>query len=121
MSEGEAAATRQRRLAKKLNVRYTYGMQRKFTKVGGSLAMLIPRDFVEAMGISPETSARLTLVGRQLVIEPADRTISDAEFQRAFGAVMRRYGPVYEGLAEYDRGTRDIGRRTPRAPRRRSR
>jgi len=59
-------------------------MERKFTKVGGSLAMLIPRDVVEA-----------------------DRTISDAEFQRAFGAVLRRYGPVYQGLAEYDHGTHD--------------
>jgi antitoxin component of MazEF toxin-antitoxin module len=79
-------------------------IERHITKVGNSLGILIPRDIVEAMGVESGTPVRLSLVGRQLVIEPTDAMMSEQVFQRAFAAVLRREAPVFQGLADYDAG-----------------
>jgi antitoxin component of MazEF toxin-antitoxin module len=79
-------------------------IHRQVTKVGGSLGVIIPRDIAEAMGVASGSPVRLSIVGRQLVVEPEDDTPSDAEFQRAHAAVLRRYGPAFSGLAEFDKG-----------------
>ncbi len=79
-------------------------IHRQITKVGGSLGVIIPRDIAEAMGIKGGTPIRLSLVGRQLVVEPTDRTMTTAEFQRAFAAVLRREAPVFQALADHDQG-----------------
>jgi len=42
---------------------------------------------------------RLTLVGRQVVVEPADDTVDDGAFRRALGAVLRRHGRAFELLS----------------------
>jgi antitoxin component of MazEF toxin-antitoxin module len=79
-------------------------IERRITKIGGSLGVIIPRDIAEAAGVESGTPIRLTLVGRQIVIEPKDDTMPDATFQRAFAAVLRRYGPAFQALADYDQG-----------------
>jgi antitoxin component of MazEF toxin-antitoxin module len=96
-------------------------IQRQVTKVGGSLGVLIPRDIAEAMGVRNGSPVRISLVGKQLVVEPTEGTASEAEFQRAFAAVLRREAPVFRALAEHDRGaskgrsgTRVRARRPPR-------
>jgi antitoxin component of MazEF toxin-antitoxin module len=90
-------------------------LHRRITKVGGSLGVLIPRDVAEAMGVSEGSPVRLSLVGRQMVIEPEDDTVPDASFRRAFATVVRRYGQTFERLAAHDAD------RSPRKPRRTSR
>lgn len=79
-------------------------VHRRITKVGGSLAVLIPRDVAELMRVSENAPVRLSVVGRQLVVEPEDDTIPEASFQRAFATVLRRYGPAFEALAKHDQG-----------------
>jgi antitoxin component of MazEF toxin-antitoxin module len=86
-------------------------LHRRVTKVGGSLGILIPRDIAEAMAIAEGTPIRLSLVGRQMVVEPEDDTIPDASFRRAFATVLRRYGDSFEALAEHDRGRKRTRRR----------
>jgi antitoxin component of MazEF toxin-antitoxin module len=78
-------------------------LNRSVVKVGGSLGILIPRDLAEAMGVTAGSDVRLSLVGRQMVVEPTDDTIPDATFNRALATVLRRYGPAFEGLAKHDR------------------
>jgi antitoxin component of MazEF toxin-antitoxin module len=78
-------------------------VHRRVTKVGGSLGVLIPRDLAEAMGVSDGSPIRLTLVGRQMVVEPEDDTAPNASFRRAFATVLRRYGPAFDALAAHDR------------------
>ncbi len=78
-------------------------VHRKLTRVGGSLAVTVPRDLAEAMGVEAGTPVRLSLVGRQLVVEPEDDTLDDMAFQRAKAVVLKRYAATFEGLAEYDR------------------
>jgi antitoxin component of MazEF toxin-antitoxin module len=74
-------------------------------RVGGSLGVLIPRDFAEAMHVAEGSEVRLTLVGNQIVVEPVEDDLDDGAFRRAFGAVLRRHRGGFERLAAYDRGS----------------
>lgn len=84
-------------------------LHRKISQVGGSLAVIIPRDVAEAMGVEAGAPVRLSLVGRQMVVEPEDDTIDKDTFRRAFAAVLRRYAPTFKALAGHDRGDGDLG------------
>lgn len=77
---------------------------RTIKKIGGSLAVLIPRDLAETMSIAEDSPVRLTLVGRQLVVEPEDDFATEAEFQRAYAAVLRRDSAALQEMADYDAG-----------------
>lgn len=79
-------------------------VRRQVKRIGGSLGILLPRDIAEAMDVREGSEVRLTLVGRQVVIEPADDTLDDGAFRRALGAVLRRHRRAFELLAAYDRG-----------------
>ena len=79
-------------------------LRRRVKKVGGSLGVLIPRDFAEAMRVKEGSEVRLTLVGNQVVVEPVDGSVDDNSFRRAFAAVLRRHQRAFELLADYDRG-----------------
>jgi antitoxin component of MazEF toxin-antitoxin module len=79
-------------------------LKRRVKRIGGSLGVLIPRDFAEAMRVKDGSEVRLTLVGRQVVVEPADDTLDDGDVQRAFAAVLRRWDGAFDRLAAYDRG-----------------
>ena len=89
-------------------------MHRTITKVGGSLAVLIPRDLAEAMGIEASSPVRLTLVGTNLVVEPESDILPEASFRRAFATVLRRYGPAFKQMADYDAGRAARPRRASR-------
>jgi antitoxin component of MazEF toxin-antitoxin module len=77
-------------------------MNRQITKIGGSLGVIIPRDIAEAMDVESGTPIRLSLVGRQLVVEPTDQAVTQAQFHKAFAAVLRRHGPAFKALADHD-------------------
>ena len=79
-------------------------VRRRVKRIGGSLAVLIPRDFAEAMKVKKDSEVRLTLVGNQVVIEPLEGSLDDGAFRRAFAAVLRRHKRGFGLLAEYDRG-----------------
>ncbi len=83
--------------------------------MGGSLGVLIPRDFAEAMGLTGESEVRLTLVGNQVVVEPVEGSVDDGAFRRAFAAVLRRHRRGFELLALHDRGDWRPRRRTRRS------
>jgi len=79
-------------------------LRRRVKRVGGSLGVLIPRDFAAAMNVKDGSEVRLTLVGNQVVIEPVEGSLDDGVFRRAFAAVLRRHGRGFRLLADYDRG-----------------
>ncbi len=82
-------------------------LHRRVAKVGGSLGILIPRDIAEVMGVEEGTPVRLSLVGRQMLVEPEDDTLPEASFRRSFATVLRRFGPAFRALADFDRQTAD--------------
>ena len=79
-------------------------IRQRVKRIGGSLGVLLPRDIAKAMDIEEGAEVRLTLVGRQVVVEPADDTLDDGAFRRAFAAVLRRHRRAFELLADHDRG-----------------
>ena len=79
-------------------------MRRRVKRIGGSLGVLIPRDFAEAMRVREGSEVRLTLVGNQLIVEPVEGYVDDGAFRRAFAAVLRRHRRAFGLLADYDRG-----------------
>ena len=79
-------------------------IRQRVKRIGGSLGVLLPRDIAKAMDIAEGAEVRLTLVGRQVVVEPADDTLEDGAYRRAFAAVLRRHRRTFELLAAYDRG-----------------
>lgn len=81
-------------------------LRRRVKRVGGSLGVLLPRDFAAAMNVTAGSEVRLTLVGNQVVVEPVDGSLDDGAFRRAFAAVLRRHRRGFEMLAEYDRSGR---------------
>ncbi len=66
----------------------------------------IPRSVAELVGLVEGTPMGLSVVGRQIVLEPTDDRAPEPTFRRALGAVLRRYGGTFEALAEYDSGKR---------------
>ena len=85
-------------------------LHRKVKRIGGSLGVLIPRDFAEAMRVKEGSEIQLTLVGNQIVVEPLEGHLEDGAFRRAFAAVLRRHRRGFEQLAAYDRGERRPGK-----------
>lgn len=79
-------------------------VRRRVMRIGGSLGILIPRDFAEAMSVKKDSEVRLTLVGNQVVVEPVEGSLDDGAFRRAFATVLRRHRRGLGLLAEYDRG-----------------
>jgi antitoxin component of MazEF toxin-antitoxin module len=79
-------------------------LRRRVKRVGGSLGVLIPRDFAEAMHVTEGSEVRVTLVGHQIVVEPVEGSLDDGAFRRAFAAVLRRHRQAFQRLADYDRG-----------------
>jgi antitoxin component of MazEF toxin-antitoxin module len=91
-------------------------IHRTVKKVGGSLAVLIPRDVADMMSVTEDSPIRLSVVGRNLVVEPEDDVIPEASFRRAFATVLRRYGPAFEQMAKYDDGRIQRPRRKSLGP-----
>lgn len=77
-------------------------IHRKVSRVGGSYAVIVPRDLAESMGVEENSPVRMTLVGRQLVIEPEDDTVDDTTFRKAFAIVLRKYSSTFANLAKFD-------------------
>ena len=78
--------------------------RQRVKRIGGKLGVLLPTDVARAMNIKEGSEVRLTLVGRQVVVEPVDDTLDDTAFRRAFAAVLRGHRRIFELLAAYDRG-----------------
>lgn len=55
------------------------------------------------MDVNSKSQVSLSVVGRQLVIEPTDDTVPAATFRRALATVLRRRASTLKGLAEFDR------------------
>lgn len=75
------------------------------------MGILIPRDVAAAMNLKAGSDVRLTLVGRQMVVEPSDDLADDGAFRRAMAAVLRRDAVTFEALAAFDRGEQSLGKK----------
>lgn len=84
---------------------------KKLKRIGNSVGLILPRDLVAAADLDAGDEVMLTLHGRRIVVEPAERRAGEREFASAFEQVLRRHGDAFRMMADYDRtGRRGRGR-----------
>jgi AbrB family looped-hinge helix DNA binding protein len=85
-------------------------LRKKIQRLGGSVAIVIPKSIAEAVDLRPGENAVLSVEERGLVIRPekggAVDFMSDEEFGRVERRILQRYGETFRLLAEYDRKRR---------------
>ena len=75
-------------------------MIKTLQKHGNSMALVIEKPMMEALGITEETPLQLTLSGNALVITPANVGIGREQVEESLKKMRRRYGPMHKRLAD---------------------
>ncbi len=75
-------------------------MIKTLQKHGNSMALVIEKPIMEALGITEDTPLQLTLNGNALVITPANVGVGQARVEESLKKMRRRYGPMLKRLAE---------------------
>ncbi|HAP39118.1 MAG TPA: AbrB family transcriptional regulator [Nitrospira sp.] len=75
-------------------------MIKTLQKHGNSMALVIEKPMMEALGITEDTPLQITLNGNALVITPANVGIGQARVEESLKKMRRRYGPMLKRLAE---------------------
>ena len=77
-------------------------MQRKIFKTGNSLAVSLPREILDALGLSDGAEVLVTLKDGKIVIHPAHQAVPgvDEEFARHLAEFIDEYRPALEALAK---------------------
>ena len=83
---------------------YNARMKRTLITIGNSIAVTIPREFLERHGLNVGDIVELEVTERGIMIRP--ERVLDTDFERAFRSVVRRYRGTLQQLAERDRKRR---------------
>jgi len=77
-------------------------LQRRVKRIGSSLGVLIPRDLAEALNVKDGSPVRLTLVGRQVVIEPVDNGLRDSMrwYEKNRSRLLRQHPGEYIAIVD---------------------
>ncbi|CUS35826.1 AbrB/MazE/SpoVT family DNA-binding domain-containing protein [Candidatus Nitrospira nitrificans] len=75
-------------------------MIKTLQKHGNSMALVIEKPMMEALGIKENTPLQLTVSGNALVITPANVGIGREEVEVSLKKMRRRYGPMLKRLAD---------------------
>lgn len=73
-------------------------MQKKLSRMGAHLGLVIDRPILEQLGIEEDTTLELTTDGESLMIRPA-RTRAQ-RFEQQAEAIMNRHDAMFRRLAE---------------------
>lgn len=76
-------------------------VKRTLITIGNSIAVTIPREYLDRHGLHVGDTVELEVTERGINIKP--ERVLDADFERAFRAVARRYRGTLSRLAERDR------------------
>lgn len=82
---------------------------KKIQRLGGSVAVVIPKSVADLVGLHPGENAHLDVEDGKLYVRPERGSVefmTDEEFARVEKRVVRRYGETFRLLAEYDRKRR---------------
>ena len=75
-------------------------MEKKLTKHGNSLALVIDKPILELLGISADTLLSVTTDGERLIISPAADGARKKRLQAGMDRVHRKYGRMLKRLAD---------------------
>ena len=83
---------------------YNVCVKRTLITIGNSIAVTIPREFLERHGLNVGDIVELEVTERGIMVRP--ERVLDTDFERAFRSVVRRYRGTLQQLAERDRKRR---------------
>lgn len=75
-------------------------MEKKLTRTGNSLALVLDKPLLEATGIDAETPLEISTDGDVIVISPVRSARRAAKLRLATQEVLERYAGVFERLAD---------------------
>ena len=73
---------------------------KKLTRQGNSSALIIDRQIMDLMNIDQETQLKVTINGRQLIIEPLSEEELDSRFKKALDRTGKKNAKGFERLAK---------------------
>ena len=75
-------------------------MIKKLQKHGNSMALLIEKPMMEALGIREDTPLQINITGQSLVVTPADVGLEKDRVMKSVAKMRRRYSSTLKRLAE---------------------
>jgi antitoxin component of MazEF toxin-antitoxin module len=75
-------------------------MSKRLTRSGNSLALVIDKPLLEALGIDAETELELSTDGDVLVVSPLRERKRRAKLKELVAEAHEQYGGVFKRLAE---------------------
>jgi antitoxin component of MazEF toxin-antitoxin module len=75
-------------------------MIKTLKKHGNSMALVIEKPMMEALGITEETPLQLTVNGNALVVTPANVGVGPERMKTVIKEIRKRYGPMLKRLAD---------------------
>ena len=75
-------------------------MRKRLTKTGNSLALVLDRQLLEAVGIDAKTDLEVSTDGDVIVVAPIRARRRSAKLAAALGEINARYAGVFKRLAE---------------------
>jgi antitoxin component of MazEF toxin-antitoxin module len=75
-------------------------MIKTLKKHGNSMALVIEKPMMEALGITEETPLQLTVNGNALVVTPANVGVGPERMKTVIKEIRKRYGPMLRRLAD---------------------
>ncbi|SLM45690.1 conserved hypothetical protein [Nitrospira sp. ND1] len=67
---------------------------------GNSMALVIEKPMMEALGITEETPLQVTVNGNALVVTPANVGVGPERMKAITKELRKRYGPMLKRLAD---------------------
>jgi antitoxin component of MazEF toxin-antitoxin module len=75
-------------------------MIKTLTRQGNSAALIFDKTLMELLGIDMQTPLKLTVNGRQLVIEPLTEKEREVKVARSVDKILTRHEKAFRKLAE---------------------
>lgn len=75
-------------------------MIKKLQKHGNSMALLIEKPMMEALGIGEDTPLHVNISGQSIVVTPANVGVGKERIGKSVAKMRRRYGSTLKRLAE---------------------
>ena len=75
-------------------------MIKRLQKHGNSVALIIEKPVMQALGITEETPLQVTINGNALVVTPANVGVGTERMKSTVKELRKRYGPMLKRLAD---------------------
>ena len=75
-------------------------MIKTLKKHGNSMALVIEKPMMEALGITEKTPLQVTVNGNALVVTPANVGVDPERMNVVIKEIRKRYGPMLKRLAD---------------------